>query len=57
MTQFVYNNSKYSNIDQAFQKFLSKYVANLNNDSVSNFSKKKHLQQTKQKHCETIEQI
>ena len=40
MTQFVYNNSKHSNIDQIFQKFLSEYVATLNNDFVNNFQKK-----------------
>ena len=41
MTQFVYNNSKHSNIDQAFQELLSEYVADLNNDFVSSFSREK----------------
>ena len=40
MTQFVYNNSKHSSIDQAFQKFLFEYVANLDSDFVSNLSRK-----------------
>ena len=41
MTQFVYNNSKHSNIDQVFQEFLSEYVADLSSDFVNNFSKRK----------------
>ena len=40
MTQFVYNNSKHSSIDQVSQELLSEYVANLDNDSVSNFSRR-----------------
>ena len=41
MTQFVYHNSKHSNINQIFQENLSEYVANLINDFVKDFSKEK----------------
>ena len=35
--------SKHSSIDQTFQRILSEYVANLNNDFMSNFSKEKTI--------------
>ena len=41
MTQFVYNNSKHSNIDQTFQEFLFEYVATLDDDSVNNLQREK----------------